>query len=162
MSITLPPLHPSFLQSGGSLRGENAVAALLVLPDGRYVMQLRDPLARIFYPDHWGCFGGAIDPGEAPIDALHRELMEELEYAVEEAAEFTRFDFDFGMIGPKQKPAFRLFYEVRVSDAAFARFVLHEGASFGAFTGVELLESMRMVPYDGFALWLHMQRARFQ
>lgn len=144
------------------MRGEDAVAALLTLPDGRYVMQLRDPIARIFYPDHWGCFGGAIDAGESPIDALHRELSEELEYSVEQATEFTRFDFDFGKLGPKQKSAFRAYYEVSVSDAAYDRFVLHEGAAFRAFSAVELLESVRVVPYDAFAVWMHMHRRRFQ
>lgn len=161
VAVPLPALHPSFLASEGALRGEDAVAALLVLPDGRYVMQLRDPIARIFYPDHWGCFGGAIDPGESPAAALRRELEEELEFTVEEAREFTRFDFDFRMISPDQKSAFRIYYEVHVSDAAFQRFVLHEGAAFRAFTAAELLETVRMVPYDAFALWLHCRRKRF-
>jgi 8-oxo-dGTP pyrophosphatase MutT (NUDIX family) len=59
------------------LRPAHAVAALLQLSDGRYVMQLRDSNPNIFYPDHWGCFGGAVDPGEAPAVALVRELREE-------------------------------------------------------------------------------------
>ena len=53
------------------------VAALLVLDDGRYVMQLRDAIPRIFYPGHWGCFGGAVEAGEEPEQALRRELAEE-------------------------------------------------------------------------------------
>jgi hypothetical protein len=54
------------------LRAADAVAALLILDDGRYVMQLRDTLPTIFYPDHWGCFGGAVGDGEAPLAALNR------------------------------------------------------------------------------------------
>ena len=36
---------------------QDAVAGILVLEDGRYLMQLRDDIPGIFYPDHWGLFG---------------------------------------------------------------------------------------------------------
>jgi 8-oxo-dGTP pyrophosphatase MutT (NUDIX family) len=68
----------AFLGSRVRLRPASAVAALLQLADGRYVMQLRDSNPGIFYPDHWGCFGGAVDAGEEPVAALVRELAEEL------------------------------------------------------------------------------------
>src|SRR5262245_60295753 len=67
-----------FLGSSVPLTPSNAVAALLVLPDGRYVMQLRDLKPHIFYPGHWGLFGGAVDEGEDERQALSRELAEEL------------------------------------------------------------------------------------
>ena len=68
----------AFLGSRTTLRPAHAVAALLQLSDGRYLMQLRDSNPDIFYPEHWGCFGGAVDAGEAPTAALVRELKEEL------------------------------------------------------------------------------------
>ncbi len=71
------PVH--FLTDNHPLRGEDAVAALITVEDGRYLMQLRDDIPRIFYPGHWGCFGGAVSPGEDEIEALQRELAEELE-----------------------------------------------------------------------------------
>ncbi len=77
---------PLFLTAEDKIQGDDAVAAILVLDDGRYVMQLRDAISRIFYPDHWGCFGGAVNAGEAPLDALYRELNEELETRNSEAA----------------------------------------------------------------------------
>ena len=46
--------------------------------DNRVLLQLRDDKPDIFFPNHWGCFGGAIEPGEAPHDTLLRELQEEL------------------------------------------------------------------------------------
>src|SRR5882724_11200550 len=84
---------------GQSPHPHDAVAALLVHEDGRYIMQLRDGIPGIFYPGHWGCFGGAIEPGETPGDALRRELREEIEFEVPEATRFTQFDFDFSALG---------------------------------------------------------------
>ena len=49
----------AFLGARATLRPAHAVAALLQLADSRYVMQLRDAKPNIFYPDHWGFFGGA-------------------------------------------------------------------------------------------------------
>lgn len=136
----------------------NAVAALLVLEDGRYVMQLRDALPHIFYPNHWGCFGGEVEPGELPLEALRRELREELEFEMPDAKEFTRFDFDLQGMGYGKVS--RTFFQVAVPMAAFQGFVLHEGADLQAHAGAELLASRQVTPYDAFALWLHLSRHR--
>lgn len=151
----------AFFDADSKLHGDDAVAALLVLQDGHYVMQLRDTLPRIFYPGHWGCFGGAVNSGEDPVDALKREIEEELEYRLTAATEFTRFDFDFAPLGANQKRVYRIYYEVAVPPEAFRHFVLHEGAEFGAFDGRDLLKNCRVTPYDAFAVWLHMSRQRF-
>src|SRR5271170_5138294 len=97
-----------FLTAEDKLRGDDAVAAILVLEDGRYVMQLRDDIPNIFYPDRWGCFGGAVDVGEEPVHALHRELKEELEIEVGKTSFFSRFDFDVEIW---QKKVFRIYYK---------------------------------------------------
>lgn len=34
-------------------------------------------------PDHWAFFGGGIEPGESPTEALQREVIEELAYHVQ-------------------------------------------------------------------------------
>jgi 8-oxo-dGTP pyrophosphatase MutT (NUDIX family) len=143
--------------AGPRLRPSDAVAALLVHEDGRYIMQLRDAREDIFYPGHWGCFGGAVERGEDTAAAMQRELKEELEFVPGGLRRFTQFDFDFAPLGhPK---VYRLYYEVAVSDAAFKRFVLHEGAEVRAFEGAELLSSHKVTPYDAFAVWMHLYRA---
>jgi|SRR5262245_18452505 len=147
-----------FVRGDGPLKAADAVAALLILDDGRYVMQLRDVLPDIFYPNHWGCFGGAVDAGERPLDALRRELREELEYQIDGATEFTRFDFDLTRLG--QPRVFRVYFEIRVPGEAYARFVLHEGAGIQAITGRDLLVERQTTPYDAFAIWLHMNKHR--
>lgn len=150
---------PLFIAASGRLRADNAVAALLLLEDGRYVMQLRDAKPHIFYPDHWGCFGGAVNEGEDPLRTLRRELQEELEFTPNELLEFTRFDFDFGPLG--HKSVYRIYYAVPVSRNAFSRFVLHEGTEFRAFSATEILSQPRVTPYDAFAIWMHCRRERF-
>ncbi len=138
------------------LRPCDAVAALLVHEDGRYIMQLRDSKQGIFYPGHWGCFGGAVESGEDTVAAMRRELTEELEFTAGSLRRFTQFDFDFGALGhPK---VYRLYYEVTVDDAAFRRFVLHEGADVRAFDGPGLLAGEKVTPYDAFAIWMHLYR----
>jgi 8-oxo-dGTP pyrophosphatase MutT (NUDIX family) len=150
----------SFLESRSTLRPTHAVAALLQLSDGRYLMQLRDSNPDIFYPDHWGCFGGAVDAGEAPADALVRELEEELAVAVkpEDAIRFTEFTFDFGFAG--DRVVSRTYYAVTLPQAELDELVLGEGADFAPFEAERLLAMPRVVPYDAFALWLHHARGR--
>ncbi len=56
------------------LRIRQAVRALLVTPDQHIL------LVRFEFPDAtvWSLPGGGIDPGESHLDALHRELVEEV------------------------------------------------------------------------------------
>jgi 8-oxo-dGTP diphosphatase len=49
---------------------------LLVDGDGSLLMQLRDGNA-LLGPNQWGLPGGQVEPGETPIVAAHRELLEE-------------------------------------------------------------------------------------
>jgi len=149
-----------FLESRTTLRPTHAVAALLQLSDGRYVMQLRDAKPEIFYPDHWGCFGGAVEPDETPVDAVVRELAEELAVRVEPATvkRFTEFTFDFGFAGDRIRV--RTFYAVTLPQADLTGLVLGEGADLAAFEPERLLAMPRVVPYDAFALWMHHARGR--
>lgn len=139
------------------LRFDNAAAALLTTEDGQYLLQLRDDVPHIWYPNHWGLFGGSVEPGESEIEALRRELQEELELKSASPRLFTRFQFDLHPIG--LGCYFRSYYEVSLSDDAFGRLVLHEGAAMRKFSGDAALQ-MKLVPYDGFALFLHHQRSQ--
>ena len=54
------------------------VALAMLQRDGRWLMQLRDEIPTIVAPGCWGLFGGHLDPGETPEQALLRELLEEI------------------------------------------------------------------------------------
>jgi 8-oxo-dGTP pyrophosphatase MutT (NUDIX family) len=147
-----------FLQSNVPLQMGDAVAAFLCLEDGRYLLQLRDDAAHIWYPGFWGLFGGGIESGEDLIAALRRELREELELDLGEAHLFTSFAFDLQTIG--RRTYYRHFFEVPVTATAWQRVVLREGSEVGAFTGEEALSLPRLSPYDAFALFMFHQRRR--
>jgi 8-oxo-dGTP pyrophosphatase MutT (NUDIX family) len=56
------------------------VALAMLEQEGRWLLQLRDDLAGIVAPGTWGLFGGHLDPGESPEQALRRELQEEISW----------------------------------------------------------------------------------
>jgi 8-oxo-dGTP pyrophosphatase MutT (NUDIX family) len=128
----LPPLTPAA-----------AVGALITTPDGRYLLQHRDDLPQIWYPGHWGLFGGGIDPGESPEEALRRELMEEIGFSPKGLYFFTQLDFHFAFAGGAMIP--RFYYEVPVIADDLA--IMRPGTA-------------ALVGYDYFAIYLHRHRAR--
>ena len=148
-----------FLGSRAPLTGADAAAALLVLEDGRYLVQLRDQKPDIFYPGHWGLFGGALEAGEDPVDALRRELAEELGLTVSTVRFFAEFGFDLSELGDRK--VFRRVFEIPLHSRDIAALVLGEGADLAALPAEELLLNRRVAPYDSFAIWLHFRRHRF-
>ena len=140
-----------FLGGEGQLTPSNAAVALIILGDGRYLLQLRDQKPGVFYPGHWGLFGGAIEPGETPELALRRELQEELGLAVSKMAHVTDFSFTFVRTGVVT----RHFFEVPIPSLAVDKITLMEGSEMRAFFASEILNFPRVVPYNSFAIWLH-------
>ncbi|MFY8148573.1 MAG: NUDIX hydrolase [Prochlorococcaceae cyanobacterium] len=54
------------------------VALAMLQRSDRWLLQLRDDIPGIVAPGCWGLFGGHLDPGETPEQALRRELLEEI------------------------------------------------------------------------------------
>ena len=150
----------SFLDSHYKLAPAGATAAIILIEGGRYLLQHRDSIPQIWFPDHWAMFGGATDPGETDEQGLWRELMEEISLDIPESQYryFTRFDFDFGFAG--RGKIRRIFFEIGpLPVSVLDRIVLNEGQDVKAFTFREAM-AVRMTPYDSFALWLHANQKR--
>ena len=51
----------------------------ILLLSGSYLLQLRDNKPTIAAPGQWAFFGGMLQKGETPLQAVKREIFEELE-----------------------------------------------------------------------------------
>lgn len=69
------------------------VAAVITGPDGRFLLGQR-PAGKV-YAGYWEFPGGKVEPGEAPLAALVRELREELGIEVEHAYPWLTRDYDY-------------------------------------------------------------------
>lgn len=57
---------------------KNSTSIILLTDDKNVVLQHRDDIPNIEYPDFWGLIGGWIEKNETPKEAIQRELEEEL------------------------------------------------------------------------------------
>ena len=114
----------------------------------------------IWFPGHWGFFGGAVEPGESPIEAVMRELVEEIGVALtaDRFALFLRLEFDLAGIGPRARHVFT----ATLSDAELPLLTLGEGAEMRWVDGGEALATLPVTSYDSTALFLHRARSRIR
>lgn len=57
---------------------QRAVAIAILYQANQFLLQLRDDKPQIPHPGCWAFFGGHIEPGEQPAEAMRRELQEEI------------------------------------------------------------------------------------
>jgi len=151
------PAQPLLPVCGWRLLPESAAVAIIVVDCERVLMQHRDCIAGIVYPGFWGCFGGAMDRDEEPIEALRRELFEELKLNIHDADYFTAVDYDFEFCGKGRTK--RLYYVVHITKEMLATLELGEGDEMRTFTFAEILAERDVVPFDVWALWMYANRA---
>jgi 8-oxo-dGTP pyrophosphatase MutT (NUDIX family) len=135
----------------------DSVAALIVSEKGRYLLQLREDLPGVDFPNMWGLFGGSRDTGESPDNALLRELREELAFTAGLRRLFLISTFDARQW--KLWNVRRAFYEVPSEESEIHNFVLGEGSSFGWFS-VDDIMKLQVIPFDLAAILLHSQNRR--
>lgn len=153
--ISMPslPVRPI---TGNASPPSGAVAAILTIPDGHYLLQLRDDKPGVWDPGCWGCFGGSIDERESPDLALRRELKEELELcAALQFRYFTQIAWDYGRWGKGLK--LRYYFEVAIGADALAQIILHEGQAYRVFSAEEILCEPKLTAYDSHALRMHIR-----
>jgi 8-oxo-dGTP diphosphatase len=121
---------------------QHVVIAILyyVQPDGsrRYLLQLRDDIPTIAFPGKWGFFGGAVEEGESPDDAVTRELEEEISASAEMTL-VRRLD--------RNGYAYHIF--AGTPRVELSRLVLREGWDLGLFTPEEILRGTLRAPNAG-------------
>jgi 8-oxo-dGTP pyrophosphatase MutT (NUDIX family) len=152
VAVNPDPDIETLLQCRLPMPAANSAVAVILVDGSKYLMQLRDNKPTIFYPGHWGLFGGAVDGNESPEQAVRRELDEELGFRPAEISFLTEFNFDLSFVGGKR--IYRRYYEVRATGDQIASLRLTEGSAMDAFRP-ETLFNLRLTPYDSFAVWLH-------
>ncbi len=70
----------------------NVALIILYDKDKKILLQHRAEDAKRL-PGYWGFFGGGIDAGETPEQAVRREAMEELNYELENPRLILTFEF---------------------------------------------------------------------
>jgi 8-oxo-dGTP diphosphatase len=55
------------------------VSAIPINAEGKILLQQRDDRPDLNYPGYWTTFGGKVEDGETPDEAMRRELLEEIE-----------------------------------------------------------------------------------
>jgi 8-oxo-dGTP pyrophosphatase MutT (NUDIX family) len=132
------------------------VAAIILLPGGRYLLQHREDRAGISFPNAWGLFGGARESGENADAALRREMMEELEFSVGACSLFVGCTFDLRFEARRTR---KIFFSVEMTDAEARGLVLREGQGMAWLDFHEILgRASHVVPYDLGMIALHHSR----
>lgn len=80
------------------------IAAIIFENDeGEMLLYLRDNKPGIPFPLHWDLFGGHVEEGETPEEALVREVREELGYELKEYSFFRKYECAEGDAYPNVK-----------------------------------------------------------
>jgi len=100
--------------------------------DGRLLIYLRDDKPEIPFPDHWDFFGGHLEAGETPEEALVREVREELGVELNAWSFFRCYDCLEGDAYPNRKHI----YYARI-DQNTSELSLYEGQRLTAIAREE-------------------------
>jgi 8-oxo-dGTP pyrophosphatase MutT (NUDIX family) len=131
-----------------------STAAVIVVDGKDYLLQLRDRRPDIWYPGHWGLFGGQSLPGEPAEACIRRELAEELGLDARELRYFMTMSFEFSFA---EGSLSRSIFELHLGSSDVGRLRLREGRAVHAFERAAIAGGLLLVPCDRFALDLHMQ-----
>ncbi|HEY9621613.1 MAG TPA: NUDIX hydrolase [Crinalium sp.] len=110
------------------------VAIAILYQDCQFLLQLRDDIPGIAYPGYWGFFGGHLDPGESPEEAMWRELKEEIGYVPPHLTQFKSYTLDAKVT----RHVFSAPLTVDVEDLT-----LYEGWDMGLFAPADIVRGDR-------------------
>ena len=69
-------------------------SVVILSPDRRVLLYLRDNKPVLRYPNCWDLLGGNVEPGESPEQCIRRELLEEIELDLQNPKLFAMYDLE--------------------------------------------------------------------
>lgn len=123
--------------------------ALMILYDvkGRILLQDREGISK--HGEAWGYFGGSIDEGETPENAVIRELFEELEFEIKNPEFLGTYEGKAALLKNPDKEILvvqNVFFK-EITEKNFLNMVLHEGADMKWFSVGEA-RNLNMFPLN--------------
>ena len=141
------------------LLAENASAAIIIDKKNNFLLQKRDNKKGIFFPGHWGLFGGAKNLNESYENTLKRELDEEIGFKPKNFNFYIKLSFEL-----KKKKIHRYFYISKFDNLSKMKISLNEGEKYKIFSKKELKNFLNkknlFVPYDQLALWFYINKVK--
>jgi 8-oxo-dGTP diphosphatase len=116
----------------GSTIVQQIAQVLLFDRAGQLLIYLRDDNPAIPFPNHWDLFGGHLEKGETPEQALLREVKEEIGIELKAWQPFRRFDCAEGDAYPNVKHIYWA-----TIDKSPAELTLYEGQKLRSITMAE-------------------------
>lgn len=141
-------------------RSAKNASAIIIYYKNRVFINLRSKNKKIFYPSHWGCFGGAKNRKESYLMAALREFYEETQIKTSKNNLKFFFNLDF-TIPSSYKKIRRNFYLFKIKNIKLfnKNFYLSEGVKAKFFTKTDFLKIKKFVPYDKLAIDLFFRYA---
>ncbi|MEB3161233.1 MAG: NUDIX hydrolase [Synechocystis sp.] len=91
------PTNASPSDPRSPLHSPPEVALAILYQGDRFLLQLRDDIPTILYPGCWALFGGHLEQGESPLQAVKREIWEEIGFKMTDPVYFRPYSDQFAI-----------------------------------------------------------------
>jgi 8-oxo-dGTP diphosphatase len=123
------------------IKKEHNVATVMLLNENGEILLQKKDLGFKRWPGRWSMFGGGIESGETPEDAVRREITEELGLKLENLKLFKIFPYEDTDRAGKMH-VYTASFVNEISDIS-----LGEGAGFAFFAPSEIA-GLRLIDHD--------------
>ena len=110
----------------------------------KILLVLRDNKPSIPSPNCWSLFGGGIEPGESPVEALKREISEEINIKVHDICQIDKIDVTLLVEDISYFVTGYIF--LGYTDAELGSIEIYEGQKVEYFTFDEIMELKNLGP----------------